>query len=266
MQNIGITLTPRYAQPFQMKGTVLQMLSSGNSAGLTVQFLKGSQVQYTVTGVLTGWKLTPKGGFDSITIESATGDTISGIVTDGNVDIQVLETVTQISNTTANPVPVQVADGSTVTVTATNVGINNSSANPVPVSIVNEPGAPFAVTVSNTAGSPLPVSLVSEPGAPVATLDTKAQTPATVAPVTLAASATGTVLLASSATRRAARFYNAGANPVAITPDNATTFVNAAIMLNPGDFWNETDAPGAAWFASTGASGGSTVNLQTVAP
>jgi len=265
MQNIGTTLTPGSATPFQMRGTVLQILSSGNSAGLTVQFLRGSQVEYTVKGALTGWKLKPAGGFDSITIESATGDTISAIVTGGDVDIQVLETAAQITNTAGNPVPVSIGGGN-VTVTATNVGINNTSANPVPVSITSEPGAPFAVTVGNTSGSPVPVSLVSEPGAPVATVDTKAMTPATVAPVTVAANATGTALLALDATRRGVRFYNpqTSAGPVAITPDGTTAFANAAVVLYPGDFWNETEAPGAAWYASTPAATGAAVNLQTV--
>jgi hypothetical protein len=172
MQNIGTTLTPGLATPFQQRGTVLQILSSGNSAGLTVQFLKGSQVAYTVNNVLSGWKLQPQGGFDSITIESATADTISAIVTGGDVDIQLLSEASTIVNTAANPVPVNVTGGN-ITVTATNVGINNTSANPVPVSLVSEPGAPVpvsgtvalsgtstvagTVSVGNTNAAPVPV-------------------------------------------------------------------------------------------------------------
>lgn len=262
MQNIGTTLTPGVATPFPQKGTVLQILSSGNSAGLTIQFMRGSQVQDTVNGVLTGWKLTPQGGFDGLTIQSATGDTISGIVTGGDVDVQVLETVAQITNTTANPVPVTL-EGTTVNMTATNVGINNTSANPVPVSIVNEPGAPFAVSGTVGISGTVPVTLTGSTDA--AAIPVQAQPMATTLtePAPVAVATAGAVLLAASATRKAFRVRNAGTGLLALTASAAQTFANAAIVLNPGDTWNETDAPGAAWYAVSDV--GTTANLQVLA-
>jgi hypothetical protein len=279
MQNIGVTLTPGLPSQFQMKGTVLQILSSGNSAGLTVQFIKGSQVAYTLEDVVTGWKMTPPGGFDSVTIMSATGDTISGIITGGDVDIQILSLNAEIVNTSANPVPVSLVsepgqpvqvtitgvtsgnplpvaiDGGSVSLNATNVGINNTSANPVPVQLQTDAEAspiPVSgtVTIGNTAGAPVPVQAL-----PAAT------TPSDIAQV--AVTVAGVALVAASATRKGLRVLNSGSGRLAITGAAATTFANAALVLNPGDFWNETEAPGAAWYAISDT--GTTANLQAVA-
>ncbi len=252
MQNIGTTLQPNVALPFQIRGTVLQILSSGNSAGLTVQFMQGGQVQYTVEDVLSGWKMKPAGGFDALTIMSATGDTISAIVTAGDVDIQILETSTEVANTTGNPVPVAVVSG-TINMTATNVGINNTSANPVPVSLVSEPGAPVAVSgtvnIGNTSAAPVPVEVL--PAATTATDD---------APVAVTS---GGVTLIAAGARKGLRIRNAGSGQLAITAASGTTFANAANVLQPGDVWNETDAPQITWYAISDV--GTTANIQVVA-
>ncbi|MFM0206946.1 hypothetical protein PQQ96_06005 [Paraburkholderia sediminicola] len=180
MQNIGTTLTPGTATPFQQKGKVLQVLSSGNSAGLTVQFLKGSQVAYTVNGVLGGYKLTPEGGFDSLTIASATGDTISAIVTGGDVDIQILSNASVITNTSADPVPVNIAGG-TVNVTASNITVANTTAQPVPVQLQTDAEAtPMPVSVSGTANVSGSVSIANGVGSPVPVYDAY-QAPVTAA-------------------------------------------------------------------------------------
>jgi len=168
MQNINVSLKPGVPMPFQVKGTILQILSSGDSAGLTVQFFQGGRVAYTINDVMTGWKLKPQGGFDALAIASATADTISAIVTAGDVDIQILNNESVVTNTAANPVVVTL-DGGSVNVSASNVGINNTDENPVPVSLVSDvDGTALPVTVGNTSANPVPVSLVSEPGAPVA--------------------------------------------------------------------------------------------------
>jgi hypothetical protein len=190
MQNIQTTLTPGAPTPFQVKGTVLQITSSGNSAGLQLDFYQGGRIAYTVKGALTGWKLKPTGGFDGIAITSATGDTIGGIVTTGDVDITIVGS-TVVENTVANPVPVNIAGGS-VNVTASNITVANTSADPVPVSLVSDPEGSLPVTVGNTTSNPVPVSMVSEPGAPFAvTISNAAAAPVPVydayqAPVTTA--------------------------------------------------------------------------------
>ncbi|CAE6746707.1 hypothetical protein R69619_02732 [Paraburkholderia nemoris] len=253
MQNVGpITLTPNSPLQVNVRGTTVQILSSGNSAGLTIQFLQGSQVQYTVEDVLTGWKIKPAGGFDSLTITSATGDTISAIVTGGDIDIQFLESSVEVTNGAGNPVQVAVVSG-TINMTATNVGINNTSENPVPVSLVSEPGAPVAVSgtvnIGNGAGSPVLVQV--EP---------PASTPADVGAVAVGTS--GGALIAASAGRKGLRIRNAGPGQLGITAAAGTTFANAAVVLQVGDTWNERDAPQAAWYAVSDTS--TSAIIQTV--
>lgn len=252
MQNISIPLTAGQALPAQVRGTTLQIIDADTSADLQVQFMLGSQVQYTVTDVQTGWKLTPAGGFDSLVFLSSTGATITGIVTAGDIDIQLLQVSSEISNNAANPVPVSIisdpaapfqvsapanapvnvaVQGSVnvtgASLTATNVGINNTSANPVP-------------TQALPAGAAVTDAGVSAVG-----------------------TATGAAaVLAAAAGRKRVIFRNTGAGQLAITASNATTFAQAAIVLQPGDAWKETDAPQLAWYAISDV--GTNVAIQTV--
>ena len=102
------------------------------------------------------------------------------------------------------------------------------------------------VTIDNTIAAPVPALL------------TLADTLNDAAPVAVADVAA--VLLAASATRRGFRVYNAGANPVAIG-GAAVVFANAAVILQAGDTWMESDAPGAAWKCICGAGLASTLNV-----
>jgi hypothetical protein len=254
MQNIGTTLKPGVPLPFQIRGTVLQILSSGNSAGLTVQFMQGGQVQYTVADVLSGWKMKPAGGFDGITIMSATGDTISAIVTAGDVDIQILETTTEVANSSGNPVPVEVISG-TINMTATNVGVNNTSANPIPVSLISEPGAP--VEVNGTVNV----------GGTVAITPTQAASVTDEAPVAVAAFTSGSPNQVHIRAAGACRALRIG-NPLTSTGKlyvggSGVTPSNAVIALQPGDVWNETDAPQIDWYATSDT--GATATMQVIA-
>ncbi|MBT2180491.1 hypothetical protein KKP06_21995 [Ralstonia pickettii] len=133
------------------------------------------------------------------------------------------------------------------------------------VSIASSAPDVSLVTVGIDPAQPLPAGTNALGQVSVANT---AQTIAEPAAVSVAANATGTVLLAADATRRAVRFYNPvnSAGPVAIVGVNTTAYAAGAVVLNPGDFWNETEAPGAAWYASTPAGTGATVNLQTVKP
>jgi hypothetical protein len=236
MQNINAVLTAGVPTQFQVKGKVLQIVSSGQSAGLTVQFLQGNQIAYTVNGALSGWKLTPQGGFDSITLASATAGTVAALVTNGDIDVQILENASAITNTPANPVPVSlvsepgapvevtITGANTIEVTATNVGINNTVDNPVPVT------------------------------------PTQAASVVEVAPVVVGA-AVGALIAAAA--RRALRVRNAGTGLLAIGGNAALTLAQAVIVLNPGDVWEETLAPSAAWYAVSDT--GTTAAVETVA-
>lgn len=232
---------------------LIQSCDAGDVLTVTLADLAGNQ--YSVQGVGAGFKAKPMAGFSSITITTTADANVQFIVSQGDVELQLSEVNALIANPPGAPANVQIQGQGTTsgnplwvnvegaTLTATNVGINNTAANPVPVTIESEPGAPFAV-------SPVLAQTVAEP-----------------ASVAVAASATGTVLVAADSTRRALRFYAPASNagPVAITAVNTTAFAAATIVLNPGDFWNESDAPGAAWYAATGANT-ATVNIQTVKP
>jgi hypothetical protein len=263
MQNITLQLQAGAALPAQVKGKVLQIIGTGGSDSLTVQFTQGSQVAYTVNGIQSGWRLAPTGGFDALTFTSANNATLTAIVTNGDIDIQVLENTSTIANAASNPVPVSIvgepgapfsvtiAPGSTVEVTADNVGINNTEANPVPVSLVVAPDASVAVTLAgSTDDAVIPVQ-----AQPVATTITE--------PAAVLVASVGAALLAASATRKGFRVRNAGTGLLALTASAAQSLANAVIVLNPGDVWTESEAPGAAWFAVSDV--GTTANVQVLA-
>ncbi|RQS17493.1 MULTISPECIES: hypothetical protein [unclassified Burkholderia] len=254
MQTIPMLLKAGLRTPMKTAGSVFLVQSADQGNNLTVRFLGHNAVIGEVDNVGTAFKAKPPHGFSGVELLAPVDTNVVIVIADGDVDLQLSSLGVQITNPPGNPVPVSLVsepgapipvsaapgamhvtvDGtvnvSGATLTATNVGVNNTAANPVPVE-----------TAIN-------------------------QTVATVAPVPVAANVTGAVLLAADATRRGVRFYapQSNAGPVAIVPVNADAYANGAIVLYPGDFWNETEAPGAAWYASTPAGTSATVNLQTV--
>ncbi len=116
------------------------------------------------------------------------------------------------------------------------------------------------VEVKNDAGNPLAVAS-DEPARPRGVTladDTSAGL--------VAVNDVGVALVAADATRKSVRFRNTGANSVALIAAAANSFDNAAVVLQPGDIWNEIEAPGAAWFGKCGAGLASTLAVQTVKP
>jgi hypothetical protein len=108
------------------------------------------------------------------------------------------------------------------------------------------------IEIKNDVGNPVPVTGAVTSTALLPSVLTN------VAPV--ACTAVIAALLAIDATRRLFRAYNVGPDPVALVAA-AGTFANAAIYIQPGETWNEKDAPGAAWFAICDAAKTATVNL-----
>lgn len=80
----------------------------------------------------------------------------------------------------------------------------------------------------------------------------------------LAVTAVAGVMLAASATRRGFRVKNNGANAVAIG-GAGIVFADAVVLIQPGETWNENEAPGAAWYAICDAAAASSLNIQTIA-
>lgn len=165
-----------------------------------------------------------------------------------------------IQNTGANRVPVDVG-GAVIEVTATNVGINNTDATAVPV--VQKAGTVFTVEqatdvdVVQKAGTVFSVEQATESGVRpylAATVTDRAQ---------VAVTAAVGVLIAAGATRRGLRIKNAGANPVAIG-GVTLAFATAAVVIQPGETWNENEAPGAAWYCICDTALASTLNIQDI--
>ena len=122
----------------------------------------------------------------------------------------------QVTNKIASRVPVDIGGGN-VNVTATNVGINNTEASPVPVK---------AVKLTN---------LVN------------------IAPVVVGTGAA--VQVVSDATLKRIQFRNGSTDKNIGIGGAGVTMATAAIVLEPGDVWIDTDAPGAAWYATADVAG-----------
>ncbi|SMC29515.1 hypothetical protein SAMN02745857_03884 [Andreprevotia lacus DSM 23236] len=81
-----------------------------------------------------------------------------------------------------------------------------------------------------------------------------------VTPVTVGVAATAVVT--ADASRRGLRLYNASANTIYLG-SSGVTVANAAMRIGPGGYVDETQVPGAAWFAIASAAG-SELRVQEV--
>lgn len=232
--------------PYRGNTFIIQASDQGNS--VKVDFVQNGATVYDLQNVGPGLKARPVLGFDGLVITASVDTNLQFIVSDGDIELQITQQTVTVANlgvpVVNGPTPLHTTiDGtvnvSGVTLTATNVGINNTNANPVPVSLHAS---------DDTTAIPVQVQ-------------PPASTPTDISPVTVGTGST--VLVAANASRKGLRVYNAGTGKLAIIAATGTTFANAALVLNPGDSWNETDAPQAAWWAISDV--GTTANIQAVA-
>ena len=170
----------------------------------------------------------------------------------------------RVSNTEAQPIPVLF--GGTVAPVLGVVTVDNTNAEAIPV--LQKPGEKFEVRTANDAGDAVyvrpgagatfAVSLAGE--SPVRNYLAAAVTNTAAVNVTAAVS----VLLAAAPARRSIRLRNVGASAIAIG-GAGLTYANAAVIIQPGETWIESDAPGAAWYCICDAGLSSKFNIQTVA-
>lgn len=158
----------------------------------------------------------------------------------------------RVNNTEAQAIPVSFAG--TVAPVLGVVTVDNTNAEAIPV--LQKPGESFDVRPG--VGATFPVSLAGE--SPVRTYLAAAVTNAAAVNVTAAVG----VLLAAAPARRSIRLRNVGASAIAIGA-NGLTFANAAVIIQPGETWIESDAPGAAWYCICDTGLSSQFNIQTVA-
>ena len=161
-----------------------------------------------------------------LTLQATADGTVEFIVTDGDVHSQFDDAETIIGNEDAQAIPIRAKageripveiGGSTVEVTADNVGINNDNANAIPVQ----------QQALGTIVHKVPV--VINTGAAQA--------------------------LVSDATLKRLVVRNASASATIAIGGAGVTLANAAIVLAPGDMWAEPDAAGAAWYATSDTNG-----------
>lgn len=115
------------------------------------------------------------------------------------------------------------------------------------------------VTIINDASNPVQVEWVGATLAVDVVTEKKAGTLTDAAAV--AATAVRAALLAASGTRRGFRVRNAGPDQVAIG-GAAVTFADAAIVIEAGETWIESEAAGAAWSCICDA--GKTASLKVL--
>ncbi|AOJ83789.1 hypothetical protein WS86_24490 [Burkholderia savannae] len=247
MQTFSQKLTAGQRVHFGTSGQVCFIQAADQGENITVEFEVGGVTMYQVANVGQSFKGRPAGGFSGVAMTAAGVDTnVTFVLTDGDIDLQFLQSTVQVTNPVGSPVPVAVQGTVTVsgaTLTATNVGINNDSAHPVPVSLVSEPGAPLAVTPTQASS----VSDVAPTAVPAFTSGSPNQ-------VHFRAAGACRALRVSNPLASTGNLYVGGAG---VTP------TNAVIVLQPGDVWNETDAPQIDWYATSDT--GATVNVQVIA-
>ena len=162
--------------------------------------------------------------------------------------------VVTIDNSDAEAIPMRQKPGE-----AFEVHVNNVA--PLAVSLtetkINNTDAQ-AVPVTQKAGATFAVSLASES----AVRQYLAAAVTNVAPIGVTAAAVA--MLAAAPARRSVRVRNVGANAVAIG-GAGLAYASAAVLIQPGETWMESDAPGAAWYCICDAGLVSTLNIQTVA-
>lgn len=256
MQTVKALIKAGQPSKFPMRGKVffLQQADQGNN--VSVRFESGNSELYEIDGIGQSFKGRPQGGFSGLTISATVDTNIVFIITDGDIDLQFLQATVTIGNGVGNPVPVSLQTAANFT--ASNVAISNDAAHPVPVSLVSEPGAPVPVSgtvnIGNAAGSPVPVSPI------------QGTTITDAAPVAVPAFTGGSpnqVQVIAAGARRTLRIRNAATSGTLYIGSGTVTPTNGAVALKPGDLWIETDAPNAAWYATSDT--GATANVQVIA-
>lgn len=107
----------------------------------------------------------------------------------------------------------------------------------------------IAIT-SGDAGYDQPVASLSISGQ----VDSKAVLDSTLAnPATVSITNAATAIVAADVTRRGLRLLNEGTS--AIRLGGAGVTMQSPMVINPGDYYDETQAPGAAWYGISAVSG-----------
>ena len=157
------------------------------------------------------------------------------------------------------PVQLGIKDGAVVQV-PNGVAVTNSAAQAIPVSIATPVTLnATAVQVNNTTAQAIPVNIQNTNPNPILV---QRQTLTNIVDIAAATVGTEVAPLISNATLLRLKIKSSTANTGNIYIGGAgVTAANAAIVLQPGDMWNEEDLAGAAWYA-VADNAGSIVTMQ----
>ncbi|MFC4932950.1 hypothetical protein [Massilia sp. GCM10023247] len=256
--------TLKAGQPVQIpvQGKVILVDDTGEAEGVDITPMKGGATFTKMPKRQKAFKCFAD--YDAIILEAAVDCVVSMFLSQTDVSLgfasgALVNVMGQVSigNDPDNRVPVDIGGG-LIEVTASNVGINNTDETAVPMR--QRPADVFAVQVKNSDASAMPV--VQKGGAEFVTRGYLAAIVTDVAPVNMT-EIRGPVL-AVGAARRGFRIKNVGAGAVAIG-GAGVTIDNAVVLIQPGETWNENEAPGAAWHGVCAAGTSSTLNIQVIA-
>lgn len=200
-------------------GKTLYIQRSSAGPVLNVEIVKGQAESSRIARVGKGFKVTPATGFDGIRITTTADSLVDFVVTDGGIDLAFDEDAQIIGNEDDQAIPIRTPAGKPLEV------LFGGTVEPV-LGIA---------TVDNNDDEAIPVRSQS------LSIFMHA------APVSVGV--TATVLTAADATRRKLVIRNGHVSAAVAIGGASITMENAAIVLLPGDIWEERDAAGAAWYA-----------------
>jgi hypothetical protein len=202
------------AMPVNVQGKLILVDSIGAASGIDITPVLNSSNGRTMPGRRKGFKCWTD--FDSLILESAVDTQVALFLSTTDVSIGFTEGAqvnvaggVAITNDAGSRVPVDIAGG-TVTVNAVNVGINNNDAAAVPF---------------------------------------RAQALATIVNIGSVAVGVAATDLVNDPSLRKLRIRNAHASAVVGLGAAGVTLATAAVVLQPGDVWEEASAAGAHWYA-----------------
>ena len=255
-----IRLSAGIEERIDIAGRLLLVDSVTTGQGVDIALLRNGTPSPTIPGRMPGFRLVED--FGGVILKSAL-DCEVGIFLSIN-DVQLGGTAggavlvpegVAITNSLANSIPVTLTSSSNTTpipVSLSSIRINNTAAQPIPVNFAGTVAPVLGVvTVDNTNAEAIPVA--QKPGETFAVSvaqvlnvkDVPCLNIVNIAPVSAGLAA---VALVADATLRRLRVRNGHATATIAIGGAGITLASAAVVLLPGDVWNETDAAGAAWY------------------
>lgn len=209
-------------------GKLILLDFTGDADGIDIATIRNGTPQATMPLRKAAFRLVET--YDGVMLTAAVTTTVGIFLSFEDVQLGVTDGAAVkvpegVAITNTDPIPV-VFDGTVAPVLGV-VTVDNTNAEAIPV--LQKPGESFAVTIAQALN----------------VKDLACSTIVNIAPVSAGLAA---VALVADATLRRLRVRNGHATATIAIGGAGITLANAAIVLAPGDIWNEADAAGAAWY------------------